>query len=70
MQKRNRWLYALSRLIKGHVPIFLERMEHFETTQAFLSSILAIHAAEPVTSNTPQSVSSGRRRVRCEASVL
>jgi hypothetical protein len=30
-----------------HVPIFLERMEHFDTTQAFLAEILALHRAEP-----------------------
>jgi len=31
-----------------HVPIFLERMEHFDTTQAFLAEILALHRAAPI----------------------
>lgn len=31
-----------------HVPVFLERMEHFDTTQAFLAEILALHRAEPI----------------------
>jgi hypothetical protein len=31
-----------------HVPVFLEDMEHFGTTQAFLARILALHRAEPV----------------------
>jgi sugar phosphate isomerase/epimerase len=31
-----------------HVPIVLERMQHFDTTQAFLSEILALHRAEPI----------------------
>lgn len=34
-----------------HVPVFLERMEHFATTQDFLREILAMHAAEPVSSH-------------------
>lgn len=32
-----------------HVPIFLERMEGFDTTQDFLREILALHAREPFT---------------------
>lgn len=32
-----------------HVPIFLERMEGFDTTQDFLREILALHAREPIT---------------------
>ncbi len=31
-----------------HVPIFLDRLEHFDTTQAFLREILALHRAEPI----------------------
>jgi sugar phosphate isomerase/epimerase len=31
-----------------HVPLFLEEMEHFGTTQAFLSEILDLHAQAPV----------------------
>ena len=31
-----------------HVPVFLEQMEHFGTTQAFLAQILAQHRAEPI----------------------
>ena len=31
-----------------HVPVFLEKMEHFGTTQAFLAQILAQHRAQPV----------------------
>jgi sugar phosphate isomerase/epimerase len=31
-----------------HVPVFLEKMEHFGTTQAFLAQILAQHRAEPI----------------------
>ncbi len=31
-----------------HVPIFLERLEHFDTTQAFLREILALHRADPI----------------------
>ncbi|MDJ0944786.1 MAG: metabolite traffic protein EboE [Kiloniellales bacterium] len=35
--------------IHFHVPIFLEAMQDFGTTQAFLREILALHRAEPVT---------------------
>lgn len=35
--------------IHFHVPIFLERMQHFDTTQGFLRDILAIHKRAPVT---------------------
>ena len=31
-----------------HVPVFLERMTHFGTTQSFLAEILALHRAEPI----------------------
>jgi len=31
-----------------HVPLFLEQMEHFGTTQAFLAEILAQHRAQPI----------------------
>jgi len=31
-----------------HVPLFLEQMEHFGTTQAFLAEILALHRADPI----------------------
>jgi sugar phosphate isomerase/epimerase len=31
-----------------HVPIFLEKMEHFSTTQDFLREILALHRARPI----------------------
>ena len=31
-----------------HVPIFLETMEHFDTTQAFLAEILQLHRQDPV----------------------
>jgi hypothetical protein len=31
-----------------HVPIVLEQMQHFGTTQAFLAEILALHRAEPI----------------------
>ncbi len=34
-----------------HVPIFLERMEHFDTTQAFLAEILQLHRKEPVSAH-------------------
>lgn len=34
-----------------HVPIFLERMEHFDTTQAFLAEILALHRQAPVSAH-------------------
>lgn len=32
-----------------HVPIFLDRMEHFDTTQAFLCEVLDVHRTTPVT---------------------
>ncbi len=35
--------------IHFHVPIFLEEMQDFGTTQGFLREILALHRAEPVT---------------------
>ncbi len=31
-----------------HVPVFLERMAHFDTTQGFLREVLDLHRAEPV----------------------
>jgi sugar phosphate isomerase/epimerase len=31
-----------------HVPVFLEKMEHFGTTQAFLAQVLAQHRAQPI----------------------
>ena len=31
-----------------HVPVFLDKMEHFGTTQGFLAEILALHRAEPI----------------------
>ena len=31
-----------------HVPVFLDELEHFSTTQDFLKEILAIHKAEPI----------------------
>jgi len=31
-----------------HVPVFLEQMAHFGTTQAFLAAILALHRADPI----------------------
>ena len=31
-----------------HVPVFLEQMAHFGTTQAFLAEILALHRADPI----------------------
>jgi sugar phosphate isomerase/epimerase len=34
-----------------HVPIFLEQMEHFGTTQAFLADILALHRAAPISAH-------------------
>jgi len=34
--------------IHYHVPIFLERMRDFDTTQAFLREILSLHAADPI----------------------
>ena len=32
-----------------HVPIFLERMQHFDTTQGFLKEILALQREAPFT---------------------
>jgi sugar phosphate isomerase/epimerase len=34
-----------------HVPLFLEQMEHFGTTQAFLAEILAQHREQPISSH-------------------
>jgi len=34
-----------------HVPIFLERMEHFDTTQAFLADILRLHREQPISTH-------------------
>ena len=34
-----------------HVPIFLDEIEHFSTTQDFLRDILAIHRASPVSAH-------------------
>jgi len=34
-----------------HVPIFLERMEHFDTTQSFLADVLALHREMPVSAH-------------------
>jgi sugar phosphate isomerase/epimerase len=34
-----------------HVPIFLDQIEHFSTTQDFLREILAIHRADPVSAH-------------------
>ncbi len=31
-----------------HVPVFLETLPDFDTTQAFLIEILAIHRADPI----------------------
>ena len=31
-----------------HVPVFLEKMEHFGTTQSFLAEILRLHRAAPI----------------------
>ena len=31
-----------------HVPVVLEQMQHFGTTQSFLAQILALHRAEPI----------------------
>jgi hypothetical protein len=31
-----------------HVPVFLEEMEHFGTTQSFLAEVLRLHRAEPI----------------------
>jgi sugar phosphate isomerase/epimerase len=34
-----------------HVPVFLEQMTHFGTTQAFLAEILRLHRAEPISAH-------------------
>lgn len=34
-----------------HVPVFLEKMAHFDTTQAFLAEILALHRAQPISAH-------------------
>lgn len=34
-----------------HVPLFVERLDAFETTQPFLAEILAIHAKEPISAH-------------------
>ncbi len=34
-----------------HVPVFLERMAHFDTTQEFLKDVLSLHRADPFTSH-------------------
>jgi hypothetical protein len=34
-----------------HVPIFLDEIEHFSTTQDFLREILAIHREDPVSAH-------------------
>ena len=34
-----------------HVPVFLEKMEHFGTTQSFLSEILRLHRAAPISAH-------------------
>lgn len=34
--------------IHFHVPIFLDRLEHFDTTQFFLREILAMHRVDPI----------------------
>ena len=34
-----------------HVPVFLERMTHFGTTQAFLAEILRLHRQEPISAH-------------------
>jgi hypothetical protein len=34
-----------------HVPVFLERLPAFDTTQSFLSEILALHKANPISSH-------------------
>jgi sugar phosphate isomerase/epimerase len=37
--------------IHFHVPIYLDEIEHFSTTQDFLREILAIHRAEPISAH-------------------
>jgi len=34
-----------------HVPVFLEKMEHFGTTQSFLAEILRLHRAAPISAH-------------------
>jgi len=34
-----------------HVPVILEQMQHFGTTQAFLAEILALHRADPLSAH-------------------
>lgn len=34
-----------------HVPVFLEQMTHFGTTQSFLAEILALHRADPISAH-------------------
>jgi len=34
-----------------HVPVFLEQMAHFGTTQAFLAEILRLHRADPISAH-------------------
>jgi hypothetical protein len=34
-----------------HVPIFLDQLEHFSTTQNFLKEILALHRANPISAH-------------------
>ena len=34
-----------------HVPVFLERLQHFDTTQFFLKDILALHRQSPITTH-------------------
>lgn len=34
-----------------HVPVFLEQMTHFGTTQAFLAEVLALHRANPISAH-------------------
>ncbi len=34
-----------------HVPVFLEKMTHFGTTQSFLAEILALHRADPISAH-------------------
>jgi len=37
--------------IHFHVPIFLQRMQDFDTTQAFLKDILALHRKDPISAH-------------------
>lgn len=34
-----------------HVPVILERMQHFDSTQAFLREVLALHRADPLSAH-------------------